>query len=65
VNVRGDAVFLIFQQGRKAATAVKYRAGEDFKREYALLCAVEADADWEAAIPKIAHLTLLAWDDAA
>jgi hypothetical protein len=62
VNVRGDAVFLICQQGRKAPEAVRYRASEDFKREFALLCAAEADADWKAAIPEIANLTLLPWE---
>jgi hypothetical protein len=62
VNVRGDKVFLICQQGRKAAEAVLYRASEDFKREYALLCAAETDADWKAAIPKVTTVTLLPWD---
>jgi hypothetical protein len=63
VNVRGDRVLLICQQGRKAPEALLYRAGEDFKREYALLRAAEADADWRAAIPKISHLTLLPWNE--
>jgi hypothetical protein len=63
VNVRGDRVYLIYQQGREAPEAVLCRAGEDFKQEYALLCAAEADADWKAAIPEVSHLTLLPWDD--